>query len=72
MINGIKNIWIIFDMNNHKTNAGYGSKRNILGASIFQPSQHIVQNRIKKKKLIVPTALVLQPANRSDLFRRLL
>jgi len=59
-------------MNNHKTNAGYGSNRNGFGANIFQPSQHIVQKKTKKKKLIVPTALVLMAAKRSDLFKRLL
>jgi hypothetical protein len=68
MINGIRKICIILEMNNHNTKAGKGSKRRCAGAKIFQLSQDIVQIKIRKKKPIVPTFAVIQMANNSDFF----
>src|ERR1700704_503256 len=66
MINGIKKIWIIFERNNQRTKAGYGSNRRGLGAKVFQPSQTKVHTKITKKKPIVPTRSVIQIARRSS------
>jgi hypothetical protein len=55
MISGMRKIWIMLERNSHSTNAGNGSKRIALGASVFQPSQDMVQTKIVRKKPIEPT-----------------
>jgi hypothetical protein len=59
-------------MNNQKTKAGNGSKRTCVGASVFHVSHNIVQKNIIAKKPIVPTLLVIQIANFSGYFNKVL
>src|SRR5579871_4919051 len=62
MIRGIKKSWIMFDINNHKTNAGYGSNRYAFGPNIFQLSHRVVHKKIIMKNPMLPTWLVIQTA----------
>src|ERR1035437_4186624 len=66
MISGIRNSWIMFEMNSHKTKPGNGSKLIALGANIFHSSQHTVQVNRTRKNIIVPTRSVIQSASRSN------
>ena len=60
---GIKNICIILDINNHKTNAGYGSNLNDIGAIMFHPNHTMVHRTIIKKNFIELTLSVIHIAN---------
>src|ERR1019366_5727534 len=67
MISGIKKIWIILEINNQRTNAGYGSKRITKGASVFQVSQIAVHIKMIIKNPILPTLSVIHTASLSIL-----
>ncbi len=53
-------------MNSQNTKAVGGSNCSDLGASRFQLSQSTVQVRIRKKKPMVPTRVVIQTASLSS------
>lgn len=59
----------MLDMNNHSTNAGYGSNLSSCGAIAFHESHKALQSNIIRKKPIVPTCLVIHNANFCKLVR---
>ena len=57
----------MLEINSQSTKAGNGSNREALGAKVFQDSHNMVQQKIIKKKPMVPTWSVIHTASFSSL-----
>jgi hypothetical protein len=53
----------MFEMNSQSTNAGKGSNLSAAGASVFQLSHMAVQQKMIKKKFMLPTCVVIHKAS---------